>query len=58
MRTTTTTVLACVLLASAATLLAGCGEKDDPIAKAEKRDEARGVAAPGIAETKAIAEEA
>ena len=39
-------------------LLAGCGKKDDPIAQAEKKDVAKGVAAPGIAETKAIAEEA
>ena len=39
-------------------LVAGCGKKDDPIAQAEKTDVAKGVAAPGIAETKAIAEEA
>jgi len=38
-------------------MLAGCGKKDDPIANAEKKDEAKGVSAPGIAETKAIAEE-
>jgi len=38
-------------------LLAGCGKKDDPIAQAEKKDVAKGVAAPSIAETKAIAEE-
>jgi hypothetical protein len=38
-------------------LLAGCGKKDDPITQAEKKDVAEGVAAPGIAETKAIAEE-
>ena len=42
----------------AATLIAGCGKKDDPIAQAGKKDVAKGVAAPGIAETKAIAEEA
>jgi len=49
----------CIVLAVAATTFAaGCGKKDDPIAKAEKKDEARGVPAPGIAETKAIAEEA
>ena len=35
----------------------GCGKKDDPIAQAEKKDAAKGVAAPGIAETKAIVEE-
>ena len=39
-------------------LLAGCGKKDDPISQAEKKDVAKGVAAPSIAETKAIAEEA
>ena len=38
-------------------LLAGCGKNDDPIAQAEKKDVAKGIAAPGIAETKAIAEE-
>ena len=38
-------------------LLAGCGKKDDPITQAEKKDVAKGVAAPSIAETKAIAEE-
>ncbi len=43
--------------ALALTVIAGCGKKDDPIAKAEKKDVAKGVAAPGIAETKAIAEE-
>ena len=38
-------------------LLAGCGKKDDAITQAEKKDVAKGVAAPSIAETKAIAEE-
>ena len=37
-----------VLLAAAATLVAGCGNKDDPIAKAEKKDVAKGVPAPSI----------
>jgi hypothetical protein len=46
------------IFAAATTLVAGCGKKDDPIAKAEKKDVAKGVAAPGIAEVKAIAEEA
>ncbi len=46
-----------LLCAVAATLMAGCGKKDDPIAQAEKKDVAKGVPAPGIAETKAIAEE-
>ncbi len=39
-------------------LLAGCGSRDDPIAQAAKKDAAKGVSAPGIAETKVIAEEA
>jgi hypothetical protein len=38
-------------------LLAGCEKKDNAISKAEKKDVAKGIAAPGIAETKAIAEE-
>lgn len=46
-----------VVAAAAAALLAGCGKKDDPIAQAEKKDAAQGIAWPGIAETKAIAEE-
>src|SRR5271170_1840647 len=50
-----TAALCCAILA---TLLPGCGKKDDPIAKAEKKEEAKGVAVPGIAEVKAIAEEA
>ena len=41
---------------AAATLITGCGKKDDPIAQAERKDITKGVAAPGIAETKAIAE--
>ena len=32
-------------------LVAGCGKKDDPVAQAEKKDVAKGVPAPGIAET-------
>ena len=47
-----------VLCAAMATLIAGCAKKDDPIAQAVQQDKAGGVAAPGIAETKAIAEEA
>lgn len=42
----------------AAVMVTGCGKKDDAVAKAEKKDVAAGVPAPGIAETKAIAEEA
>ena len=46
------------IIAAAATLITGCGKKDDPIAKSEeKKDVAKGVAAPSIAEVKAIAEE-
>ena len=47
-----------VLLVAATTLLSGCGSKDDAVSQAGKVDAAVGVAAPGIAETKAIAEEA
>ena len=45
------------IVAATATLIAGCGKKDDPIAQAEKKDVAKGVAGPSIAEVKAIAEE-
>ena len=44
-------------LASAITSAAGCGKKDDPIAAAVQADKKKGVAAPGIEEIKAIAEE-
>ncbi len=46
-----------VLFATATTLVAGCGKKDDVIAQAEKKDVAKGVPAPSIEQTKAIAEE-
>jgi hypothetical protein len=46
-----------VAVAAALFLVLGCGKKDDPMAVAEKKDVAMGVAAPGIAETRAIAEE-
>ena len=39
-------------------LVAGCGKQNDPVAQAEKKDVAKGVPAPSVAETKAIAEEA
>jgi len=42
---------------AALALLAGCNKQEDPIATAEKADKTAGVAAPGIEETKAIAEE-
>jgi len=41
----------------AVALLAGCGKTDDPVTQAGKKDAAVGVAVPGIAEVKAIAEE-
>jgi hypothetical protein len=40
------------------TLFTGCATKGDPIAAAEQADKMAGIAAPGFAETKAIAEEA
>jgi hypothetical protein len=46
-----------LVTAVALTLVAGCGKKDDVIAQAEKKDVAKGVAAPSIEQTKAIAEE-
>ena len=44
--------------AIAVVLLAGCDKKSDPVSAAAQADEKAGIAAPGIAETKAIAEEA
>jgi len=49
---------AALICAVGALLVTGCGKKDDPVAQAEKKDVAKGVPAPSIAETKAIAEEA
>ena len=49
--------LKCAVFAVAVTMLAGCGNKNDAISQAEKKDAAQGVPAPSIAETKAIAEE-
>ena len=49
-------ILAFICL-TAAMLLTGCGNKNDAFTKAEKKDVAAGVPAPGIAEVKAIAEE-
>src|SRR6266436_1988885 len=46
-----------VILAAATILISGCEKKDDAISQAEKKDRAQGIAAPSIAETKAIAEE-
>jgi hypothetical protein len=42
----------------AVALLADCVKKDDPISAAHQTDQKAGIAAPSIAETKAIAEEA
>ena len=42
---------------AAATMLLACGKQPDSISQAEKADAAKGVPAPSIAETKAIAEE-
>ena len=47
-----------VCSAAALALLAGCSKPADTITQAEKKDAAAGVPAPGIAETKAIMEEA
>ncbi|HSQ11005.1 MAG TPA: DUF1254 domain-containing protein, partial [Burkholderiaceae bacterium] len=49
--------LCLAMLLTATALVAGCGKKDDPIAQAGKPDAAKGIAAPGLAETRAIAEE-
>src|SRR5437763_16339492 len=53
-RTFISTALACAIATS---LLIGCEKKGDAISSAEQADKKAGVAAPGIAETKAIAEE-
>ena len=39
-------------------LVAGCGKQNEPVAQAEKKEVAKGVPAPSVTETKAIAEEA
>jgi len=41
----------------ALTLLSGCGKQNDPVSTAKQADKKAGIAAPSIAETKAIAEE-
>ena len=50
----TTAVCAAIFIS----VLAGCSGEEDPIAAADKADDKAGIPAPGIAETKAIAEEA
>src|SRR5438046_3829614 len=58
MRTTKRTFISSALIgAIAVTLLIGCEKKGDAISSAEQADKKAGVAAPGIEETKAIAEE-
>jgi hypothetical protein len=44
-------------LFAAATVIAGCGNKNDAVTQAKKKDVAAGVRAPSIEETKTIAEE-
>ena len=56
MRTTRFLKLAALIVA-VTTLAAGCGKKEDSVVQAEKKDVVKGVAAPSIAEVKAIAEE-
>src|SRR5437879_6041852 len=46
-----------MLVVAATAVVSGCGKKEDSVAQAEKKDVAKGVPAPGIAETKSIAEE-
>jgi len=46
-----------VLLASSSLALCGCDKPNDAVAQAAKKEVAKGAPAPGIAETKAIAEE-
>jgi hypothetical protein len=46
-----------VMSAASMTLIAGCNKQDDAISRAAKTDASKGVAAPGIEQTKAIAEE-
>jgi len=52
-------LLKCAAIAAAVVaLMAGCASKSDPVTQAARVDAAKGIAAPGFAETKAIAEEA
>jgi hypothetical protein len=45
------------VLAISVALISGCSKQPDSVSQAEKKDEAKGVPAPSIAETKATAEE-
>jgi hypothetical protein len=59
MQTSRTLILPLTALAFAAvTLIAGCGKQADPVVAAVQADRKAGIAVPGIAEVKAIAEEA
>ena len=53
----TKTLNSVVFAVVTAVLIASCAKKDDAITQAENNDKVKGVAAPSIAETKAIAEE-
>ena len=56
MRTSSKLQSLAVILIAATTPLASCG-KNDTVSQAEKKDVAKGIAAPNIEETKAIAEQ-
>ena len=49
--------MAAAVAVMGSTLLAGCASKSDPIVQAAKVDAAKGIAAPSLEQTKAIAEE-
>ena len=49
--------MAAALVVVGSTLFAGCASKNDPITQADKADVAKGVPAPSLEQTKAIAEE-
>ncbi|WP_223511275.1 DUF1254 domain-containing protein [Pseudomonas sp. GL-B-19] len=49
--------MAAAVVVVGSTLFTGCASKNDPIAQADKADAAKGVSAPSLEQTKAIAEE-
>jgi hypothetical protein len=57
MNAMTRTLLGGVAAALALTLFTGCSDENDAVSRAQQADKQAGIAAPGIAETKAIAEE-
>jgi len=57
MRSHLNSLAAIAALALSATLFTGCEKKSDPVTQAEQADKKSGIAAPGIEEVKAIAEE-